>query len=217
MNLAIGVKAKRMEQHIEALEQYNKKLKDRIKALETENKEYKADEDDRKRRLIESARHMAYSAPFAATKVYNDPWVKAARFAMDAKNAKDRIKFLEARAKELKRDYRNACAVGDSLKEQILKMTQQRENAELAAEALKAKLERKNEQIQRLTEANAGYNKGIRRLRKRIYDMERIAFIRKDGIKSMRQQVSDLMKQNNQLRDELAQKAAELEKTEGKV
>ena len=47
--------------------------------------------------------------------------------------------------------------------------------------------------------------------------MERIAFIRKDGIKSMRQQVSDLMKQNNQLRDELARKAAELENQEGKV
>ena len=34
---AVETKAEKMEQHIEALEQYNKKLKDRIKALETEN------------------------------------------------------------------------------------------------------------------------------------------------------------------------------------
>lgn len=133
-------------------------------------------------------------------KQIQDAELRATQFAMDAKNAKDRAALLEAQVKDLTSSYQNACAVGDNLKEQMLKIARHLENSELAIEALKAKLKRKNEQIQRLTEANFGYNKGIRRLRKRIYDMERIAFIRKDGIKSMRQQVSDLMKQNNQLR-----------------
>ena len=150
-------------------------------------------------------------------KQIQDAELRATQFAMDAKNAKDRAALLEAQVKDLTSSYQNACAVGDNLKEQMLKIARHLENSELAIEALKAKLKRKNEQIQRLTEANFGYNKGIRRLRKRISDMERIAQIHKDGIRSMRQQVSDLMKQCNQLRDELARKAAELENQEGKV
>ena len=150
-------------------------------------------------------------------KQIQDAELRATQFAMDAKNAKDRAALLEAQVKDLTSSYQNACAVGDNLREQMLKIARHLENSEIAIEALKSKLKRKNEQIQRLTEANFGYNKGIRRVRKRISEMERIAFIRKDGIKSMRQQVSDLMKQNNQLRDELARKAAELENQEGKV
>ena len=140
--------------------------------------------------------------------------VEKIQLTMEAKNAKDRVKLLEARVKELEDVEQAYDVVYDGMKKQIWNMSKQLENAELAIEALKAKLKRKNEQIQRLTEANTGYNKGIRRLRKRISDMERIAKIHKDGLRNMRQQVSDLMKENRALMIDLEEA---LEKQEGEA
>lgn len=143
-------------------------------------------------------------------KQIQDAELRATQFAMDAKNAKDRAALLEAQVKDLTSSYQNACAVGDNLKEQMLKIARHLENSELAIEALKAKLKRKNGQIQRLTEANAGYNKGIRRLRKRISDMEQAETVNGECRREMLERVMALSEQNEQFRKDCAQSAMKI-------
>lgn len=101
-------------------------------------------------------------------KQLQDAELKAAQFSMDAVNERNRAAALEAQVRELKDDKQGYDVVCDSMKKQIYDMARRQENDELALEALKAKLRRKNELLERLRESNAGYNKGIGRLHEKL-------------------------------------------------
>lgn len=136
----------------------------------------------------------------SAEKQIQDAELKAAQLAMEAANERSRAAALEAQVRELKDGYDVVC---DSMKQQIYDMARRQENTELAVEALKAKLSRKNELLERLRESNAGYNKGIGRLHEKLRKAtERLERLRADCY--------SLSVQNTQLRRNCEQMSTEI-------
>ena len=139
----------------------------------------------------------------SAEKQIQDAELKAAQLAMEAANERSRAAALEAQVRELKDSKQGYDVVCDSMKQQIYDMARRQENTELAVEALKAKLSRKNELLERLRESNAGYNKGIGRLHEKLRKAtERLERLRADYY--------SLSVQNTQLRRNCEQMSTEI-------